>query len=90
MAVLRRLSRASIERDYTHYGWLFGCVPVYLAMIEGASPRIVVRNGCPDWLLDVAEEIYFIVAHFRSRRNPDYQVRIPLAITEEIGAVRKP
>jgi hypothetical protein len=84
MAVLHRLSRNSIERDFTHYGWLFGCVPVYLSVTGYPSPRIAVRNGWPDWLLDVAEVAYLMVVDVRSRRDPSYQLHVPLTITGEI------
>ena len=89
MSVFHRLSPDSIERDFTHYGWLFGCVPVYVSKIGNASPQIAVLNGCPDWLLDVAEEIYLILAQIRRTRDPNYELRIPLAITREIRSGKK-
>ncbi len=62
MAVFKRLSRAEIERDYTHVGWFCGLVPVYIGGLELEGPRVAARNGVPEWWFDLVGFLYGFTA----------------------------
>ncbi len=84
MAVFDRLPAAQIQQDYTHYGRMFGLVPVYIGDPEGECPRICVRNWWPEWLLDVGEAVFGLCVAVRLSLDHDYEALFPIVITGEI------
>lgn len=62
MAILNRLTRAEIERDYTHTGWFCGLVPVYIGGLELEGPLVAARNGVPEWWFDLVGFLYGFTA----------------------------
>lgn len=84
MAVFQRLSTEEIRRDYTHYGRLYGLVPVYVGDPEGPAPRVCIRNWWPEWVLDACEAIFGLCVAARCAMDPTYEPMYPIALTGEI------
>src|SRR3546814_8787998 len=53
-----RVPKSDLGTKFTHLGRFYGIVPVYLGDPLGPAPTVAVRNGWPDWLLDVADWIW--------------------------------
>lgn len=83
-----RLSAAEIKAHFTHVGWYF-FVPVYLGLAseteeEQDGAEVAVRNGCPEWLMDVADAIFRVAVVVISTFNPDYEPMFPFRVTGRI------
>jgi hypothetical protein len=73
MAILfDRVPAAEIGTRYTHFGRFYGIVPVYLGDPFGPCPDVAVRNGWPDWLLDVADLLWSAAAWVHGLIDPDF------------------
>lgn len=55
MAFLYTIPDDDIRRDFTHTALFLGVVPIYY---NERTHALATRNGCPEWLLDIAEFIY--------------------------------
>lgn len=84
-----RLSPSEIKQHFTHIGWYF-FVPIYIGLeseeeddVE-AAPMVSVRNGCPEWLMDLADLIFGIAVVLRQLLDPDYEPLFPFRITGTI------
>ncbi|MFY4037948.1 hypothetical protein ACOTJL_19560 [Achromobacter xylosoxidans] len=84
MAIFDRLPPEQIRQDYTHYGRMFGLVPVYIGDPEGESPRVCVRNWWPEWMLDIGEAIFGLCIAVKSALDPTYEPMFPIVLTGEI------
>lgn len=73
MSILHPLSQAEIRANFSHYGLMFGCVPVYVGQPDSEAPVIAVRNGWPDWLLDAAHGLFVGVAVICQWVNPHFE-----------------
>jgi hypothetical protein len=84
MAIFRgRLTPEQI-RTYTHYGRFLGLVPIYFAEEGADGCRLAVRNGWPEWLLDVANALFFVWCYVATTLVPDLEPRFPIVLTGEI------
>jgi hypothetical protein len=84
MAMFQRMSDSYIKEHFTHYGIFCGVVPIY--MTDSDMPDIAVRNGYPDFLLDIvafAWQVMSIVAEFVVK---DYE---PGFLFEMYGEIEK-
>lgn len=84
MAIFDRLPPEQIRQEYTHYGRMFGLVPVYIGDPEGDCPRVCVRNWWPEWMLDIGEAIFGLCVVFKSALDPAYEPMFPIVLTGEI------
>ena len=83
MAVFKRLTREEILKDYTHYGLMYGVVPIYVGDPNGES-RVCVRNWWPDWLLDFADGVFFICSSIYLHIDDEYEPNFFYKLTAEI------
>ena len=67
----------------THYGLMYGVVPVRLDMTNPDEPLVEVRHWSLEPLLDICEGIYGLLIFFRSTVEPDYEPTYPITITGE-------
>lgn len=82
MALLNRLTDEQITRNFTHYGRLFGVVPVYIGnLLSPEGPTTVERNGCPTLLLTVATALFQAYVFVRTLIDPDHEPIIHIKIT---------
>ena len=73
MAIFGRLSREEISRDYTHFGRIYGLVPVYLKDPFGEAPGVQVRNWIPEWTLDAADWLWNLAVSARQLVDPTFE-----------------
>lgn len=83
MAIFKRLSREQILKDYTHYGLMYGIVPVYIGDPNGES-RICVRNWWPELLFDVVDFSYWLLGAIIQQFYSDYEQVFFYKLTAEI------
>ncbi|MFT7565839.1 MAG: hypothetical protein ACI846_000125 [Pseudoalteromonas distincta] len=83
MAILKQLTREEILKDYTHYGLMYGVIPVYIGDPNGES-RICVRNWWPEWLLDFGDFVFDVSASCIQFFDPTYEPLFFYKITSEI------
>lgn len=53
MAIFDPVPAEQMGTLYTHRGWFAFC-PIYVARLHTPKPKLIARNGVPDWLLDAA------------------------------------
>lgn len=84
MAIIHRMSRTEIRSRYTHYGLLYGCIPVYVDMRQDPAPEVAVRNWLPDWLMDVGDLVFMMAVHTMQAIRPDYEPEFFIKLTGKI------
>lgn len=62
MALFKWLTKDEIKKEYDHYGFFMGLVPIYIGDGKGEC-RIKVRNGFPDFLLDIALFVFEFIPY---------------------------
>ena len=72
MAVISRLSKNEIEKDYTHYAKLHG-VPIYFNFYNNA---VAVRNWYPEFLLDIGEFFFGLTISIFQISDPMYAIKL--------------
>lgn len=72
MALIHRLSRDEIERDYTHYAKLHG-IPIYFNINDSA---VCVRNWIPEFLLDIGEFFFGLYIFINDVDEPMYAIKL--------------
>ncbi|QOF67329.1 hypothetical protein IFE17_09885 [Actinobacillus sp. GY-402] len=84
MALFKYLTKEkAIKKGFTHKGKLFG-VPVFIADLDSPAPEIIAGNFVPEWVLDIAEALYFTVEAYVERDNPEYEPGYKILVTEEL------
>lgn len=83
MAVFDRITKQQLTRDFTHYGWIYGCCPVYVGDPDGEC-RIAMRNYIPEWPLDLMEMIYGFAIQTMLLLNPHFQPVFAIRLTGPI------
>ncbi len=83
MAIIKRLTKEQIKKDFTHYAWFYGFVPVYVGDPEGEA-RIAVRNWIPEFTLDFAGLLFDFFTSILQLVNPDHEPLFFFTITGEI------
>jgi len=68
----------------THYGWVFGVVPVMVDMTTPEVPVIDVRHWAFEPLLDVCEAVHAFVAWLVTAVNPDFEPTFAIRLTGEV------
>ncbi|MBF4340691.1 hypothetical protein EAY39_07805 [Vibrio anguillarum] len=57
------MPKEQIKKEYTHYAWMFGVVPVYLRIdSEGQIEEMCTRNYVPVWTGQLARFLFRIFA----------------------------
>ena len=72
MATFRRLTKAQIAEEYTHYGFLHG-IPIYY---NDDGHRVCVRNWWPEWLLDVGEFFFGLTIDLFNIEDAMYAIKL--------------
>ena len=81
MAFFKRMTKAEIRRQFTHYGLFWGCVPVYVNMQNDECPDVSTRNWVPEWTLDVADWLSGIPIWFMTLIDPYYEPMFAIKLT---------
>lgn len=73
MALLKYYTKKELlSEGFTHYGKLFG-IPVYIGEIDSFAPTIATANFIPEFILDIAQSIYFNLESLMNINNPAYE-----------------
>lgn len=83
MAIIKRLTKEQIKKDFTHYGLFYGLVPVYIGDPEGEA-RIAVRNWFPEILLDISDIFFDGVTWTVQLMDPMHEPLFFFKVTGEI------
>ncbi|MDY4480280.1 MAG: hypothetical protein SPE33_09670 [[Pasteurella] aerogenes] len=82
MALFKYLTKKqAVAEGYDHKGTLFG-IPVFIGDLESDAPRIITGNFIPDWVLDVAESLYFMIEGWVKSSDECYEPCYKIYITE--------
>lgn len=81
MALLKRLTKQQIRDKYTHYGLFWGCVPVYVNMLNDECPDVATRNWIPEWTLDFVDWLSWLPIQLMTLANPEYKPMFAIALT---------
>lgn len=80
MAIFKhRLTKQQIEKDYTHYAFIFGVVPIYFHEHTNA---VCVRNWWPEWLLDLFQAMFDLYSIIATTIVPELDVMFPIKIVK--------
>lgn len=74
------IPKEELGTTFTHYGWFFGVVPVYVGNIDSDEVILSARNWCPEFVFDIAEGISGMVMLIMDNEDCLY----PIKITGEI------
>lgn len=81
MAIFNQISKNDLKNaGFTHKGFIFGFVPVYIDQRDPSTLTIVVRNWCPEWIFDLGETMFETTVLMTGRVD----LTAPLKITGEI------
>lgn len=86
MAVLQRFTKQQIKSQFTHYGWFWGCVPVYVNMANPGMGDVATRNWIPEWTLDAVEWIGERTIRLVQIVNPCFAPEVAIKLTGFIEA----
>lgn len=67
-----RVPKHDLGTRYTHVGLFYGFVPVYIGDPFGC-PDIAVRNGWPDWLLDLGDALFGMAVWANQLLDPTWE-----------------
>lgn len=83
MAVFQHIPPDQLRAHFRYRGWFCGLVPVYVGALRGVDgPNVAVRNGVPEWTLDLAHLAWGAFCHVAELLNPEAaQVGFPIKIT---------
>ena len=80
MAVINRLTKDEIKKDYDSYGLFIGILPVYIGDIHGEC-RLSERNWIPEIAFDIVEGLFGVFCEVSCIINPDFDPVFPIKIT---------
>lgn len=72
-----------LAEGFTHYGSLFG-IPCVIGDIESQAPMIKPRYFIPNWVLDIAQVIYFNMEEMLNWDNPEYEPMFKIRLDRPI------
>lgn len=61
MSIRHPVPRTELGTKYSHYGLLFGLLPVYVGEAESGAPLVVERNWVPSICFDATEALIDLV-----------------------------
>jgi hypothetical protein len=68
----------------THYGRMYGVVPVRLDMTNPDEPLVAVRHWSLEPVLDICEAIYGLLVRLRLLIDSDYEPTYPILVTRAV------
>lgn len=83
MAVFQHIPPDQLRAHFRYRGWFLGLVPVYVGEVgHPQGPNVAVRNGVPEWALDLAHVLWGAFVSVAGLVNPmAYQAPFPIKIT---------
>lgn len=78
------LTPEQLREGFTHYGYAFGIVPVYVDMRDDEMPMMITRNWIPEILLALVEGVWALQQWVMSLIDPNYEPLYPVILTDEI------
>ena len=85
MSILHPVPRAELGRQFTHYGWFAGLVPVYIGNLQSEGPTLVERNWVPEWYFSLVEALFEVFCWFNTSLDPAFEPAFPILITGQIA-----
>lgn len=79
------LTKTQIKGMFTHYGFIYGIVPIYVDISNDECPNIEVRNFVPAILLTICEEIYFAMIDLSNLMGANIEPVFAIKLTGKIN-----
>lgn len=74
MAVFQHIQPEDMARHFRYRGWFCGIVPVYVGDLQSVNgPAVSVRNGIPEWTLDLVHVLWDGLLGLVLMVNPAHQ-----------------
>lgn len=86
MAIFKRLTKAQIEKEFTHTALYCGIVPVYINMRNSDCPDVAVRNWYPEFLMAVMDFLLYPVEFVLQTVDPEHESMFSFKLTGLIGS----
>lgn len=71
-----RVSEKDLRERFVYRGWLYGIVPVYVGDVRQHSPALSVRNGVPEFVLDLSEAIVGAILTLAPNFQPTHPIKL--------------
>lgn len=71
-------------KEFTHYGWVFGIVPVYVNLDDLYTPVITERHWLFIPFFKILNTLFQSFNNFMSMINVDFEVHYTIRLTGEI------
>tara|TARA_R110000772_G_scaffold109924_1_gene213306 strand:- start:18525 stop:18743 length:219 start_codon:yes stop_codon:yes gene_type:complete len=71
-------------KDFTHYGWVFGVVPVYVNMTDLYCPIVTERHWLAVPVFKIMNTLFQSFNNFMSMINVDFEAHYTIRLTGEI------
>ena len=85
MAIIKRLTKDEIKNNFTHYGYFYGFVPIYISNPSPEGTKIAVRNWIPECSLSAAELFFDFITWSIQLVNPEFEPLFFFTITDKIN-----
>lgn len=72
------------KKDFTHYGWFYGIVPVYVDMTEPECPVVECRHWTIEPLMLAVELVTSLIVMIGSMIHRDFEPMFSIKLTGRI------
>lgn len=86
MSILHPVPKEKLGTEFTHYGWMFGLVPVYIGSAGADGPLVGERNWVPEWWFSLWSAAWDLFMTAACAINPAFEPGFMLFVTGEIAA----
>lgn len=86
MQIFPNIPKEELGTTFTHYGWFFGVVPVYVGNVDSDEPILSARNWCPEFVFDIVEVMCGLaISMMPEDSDPMYPIKITGTIKSTTG-----
>lgn len=79
------MKKSEIKNTFTHYGLMYGVVPIYVNMNNPEAPDVAVRNFVPEFALDFVDLLFSLfVCSYQLIIDRSYEPMLMIKLTGKI------
>ena len=78
------MNNAIDKTQFTHYGWFYGIVPVYVDMTNEECPGVTCRHWTIEPLMSVVDNIANLCCYVASLFSDDFEPMFSIKLTGRI------
>lgn len=87
MSLFHPVPREQLGTTFTHYGWMFGIVPVYVGALDREGPNVSARNWVPEFWFDLGAALFGVFCLATAMLNPSFEPSFPIKLTGPLPGV---